>query len=697
MRWKLRHTRFGFAIGMAACALALGAPSQAEEPPSPSAPAPPVATDDAPRALDDPAVVASDEPSATASDEAASNPAAVASDEPASQGATAPSDSSADSPKPDSGEPMPAESDAAAPGALPTDSKPSAPLAEPESKPDARPKLDPSSLEGVHPGTTTREELHKQWGKPERVMRIAGGARELYTLEKLGRAQVTLLENVVHSLTVRITEPLPAEALAGRLDLAGVEPVDIHDERGDMLGAAYPERGVLFAYVPKARQQRVFQVVIEAIEAAPFVSRAQSRLPERPADAQADVDVALRLAPDHAQAHHLQAEIALAHGKLDAALTAAQRAADLETQELSHRLLVARVLAASGDYPQAISRLRDVIDQSDVDDLVAATAYCQWGDCLAQSAQRNFTEAIEHHQRAIALAEPLVNHTSRAVRRQAKDLLLDAHLAVAYDVGWGNWQQKASFVPKWIERATFYAEDLLRNEHAGPKVRFRVYVGAVAAMAGVEAPPDASRWIKGLRQLGKSLYDDATDPTYRAGLCWQTACALSDAVEIELTRHNPEEAIVLGDLAQSLFAESAPVADALPIYNYRRGFACYRVGVVFAVERSNHARAVEWFNRAAPLLESPVPAAAVGCGTQGEAFVSMAVSYWNQSNSREALRLTNQGLKLMEQAVGEGSLEATALAVPYGNLAAMHEELGDQEQAKWCAELAARYEESAKK
>ena len=66
-------------------------------------------------------------------------------------------------------------------------------------------------------------------------------------------------------------------------------------------------------------------------------------------------------------------------------------------------------------------------------------------------------------------------------------------------------------------------------------------------------------------------------------------------------------------------------------------------------------------------------------------------------NSREALRLTNQGLKLMERAVEGGTMEAAALAIPYGNLAAMHEELGDPEQAKWCAELAARYEDSATK
>jgi hypothetical protein len=97
-----------------------------------------------------------------------------------------------------------------------------------------------------------------------------------------------------------------------------------------------------------------------------------------------------------------------------------------------------------------------------------------------------------------------------------------------------------------------------------------------------------------------------------------------------------------------------------------------------------------------PLLESPVPAAVVDCGKQGETFVSIAVSYWEASNRDEALRLTNQGVKLMEQAAGEGLLQKAALAVPYGNLATMHEELGDAQEARKFSELASRHDQAAK-
>jgi hypothetical protein len=91
-------------------------------------------------------------------------------------------------------------------------------------------------------------------------------------------------------------------------------------------------------------------------------------------------------------------------------------------------------------------------------------------------------------------------------------------------------------------------------------------------------------------------------------------------------------------------------------------------------------------------LEQPVPATAVDPGVHGESFVSMAVTYWEQENRPEALRLTSQGLKLMEQAVADGVLKSASLAVPYGNLASMHESMGDFEQAQKFSEMASRFE-----
>jgi tetratricopeptide (TPR) repeat protein len=140
----------------------------------------------------------------------------------------------------------------------------------------------------------------------------------------------------------------------------------------------------LLGYVPQSQPPMVFQIVVEAIDAQPFVARAEVRLQGRCAESLADVDQALALAPDHPQAHHLRGELLLKRGELDEALECAQRAAELEPEVPAHRLLIARVLAAAGDYPQAIARVRDLLDEPNLPDLDAAQAACQWGDYLAQ-------------------------------------------------------------------------------------------------------------------------------------------------------------------------------------------------------------------------------------------------------------------------------------------------------------------------
>ena len=44
------------------------------------------------------------------------------------------------------------------------------------------------------------------------------------------------------------------------------------------------------------------------------------------------------------------------------------------------------------------------------------------------------------------------------------------------------------------------------------------------------------------------------------------------------------------------------------------------------------------------------------------------------------MRLTRQGLKMMEKAAAEGLLDKSALAVPYSNLASMHKEMGNKSE-----------------
>jgi hypothetical protein len=66
----------------------------------------------------------------------------------------------------------------------------------------------------------------------------------------------------------------------------------------------------------------------------------------------------------------------------------------------------------------------------------------------------------------------------------------------------------------------------------------------------------------------------------------------------------------------------------------------------------------------------------------------MGVTYWQLGQRAKALELTRSGADQIEKAVEGGVLDQDALAVPYGNLATMHKELGNNEEGTRYAHLA---------
>ena len=126
---------------------------------------------------------------------------------------------------------------------------------------------------------------------------------------------------------------------------------------------------------------------------------------------------------------------------------------------------------------------------------------------------------------------------------------------------------------------------------------------------------------------------------------------------------------------------------------YILGRAYFQVGLIHAVVENDHTAAALWFDHAAPLLDRPLPSwAGSRIGRNGEMLVSMGISYWQTGNHEEGLRLTQHGTTLITRAVAMKLLNDGALAVPYGNLAAMHRQMGHTEQARSFAEMAAKHD-----
>jgi tetratricopeptide (TPR) repeat protein len=243
-------------------------------------------------------------------------------------------------------------------------------------------------------------------------------------------------------------------------------------------------------------------------------------------------------------------------------------------------------------------------------------------------------------------------------------------------------------VPRWLARARELAEQATEGTD---EPLFRVAKGALAAAVGTEGelPPDA--WLQLAEQTCGRLIQQSADPARRRHLEWELGLVLYDGLQVLQMRSEHQQALAHGLSAVEHLKRGAEGRDESPGDAYVIGRLYFRVGSIYAIHEQNHASAVEWFDRAAPLMERPIPASALAdVGRQGGTFVSMGVSYWEVGQHDEALRLTRQGVHLLEQQVREQSLAERVLATPYANLARMYRALGNEQEAESYAKLAAK-------
>jgi tetratricopeptide (TPR) repeat protein len=314
------------------------------------------------------------------------------------------------------------------------------------------------------------------------------------------------------------------------------------------------------------------------------------------------------------------------------------------------------------------------------------------GDLVFASAHDD-KQALKLHESAIKSAEPLMGDSHQAIRRQAKQVLIDAHLGAANDIAWGTWQQKARVVPKWLAQANELARDLVEQEEGDPEVRLKVAREALFAAAGSRGAWDSADWIQLAQDTAATLLDATDDPLRRQLLEWELGLALANVLEFEALHGLNER--TLGDALRALkhLDAGASYRQPTPEDGYLVGRLYFQVGVVYAVARKDHATAVTWFEQATPWFDRPLPPS-VGSnpGRQGDMLVSMGISFWEIGRREEGLRLTQRGADLISKAVAAKQLEGQSLAIPYGNLAAMHRALGHVDRAREYTELALEHD-----
>jgi tetratricopeptide (TPR) repeat protein len=299
-------------------------------------------------------------------------------------------------------------------------------------------------------------------------------------------------------------------------------------------------------------------------------------------------------------------------------------------------------------------------------------------------------EAMKRHLEAVRLAETLVDRKQVAVRREAKRVVIDAHLSIAGAVAWGNWKKKEEVVPKWLLRAAELVEEAVKAGDADKSLRLHAAARSLSAYAGVAGKLDGKPLSEKTVNIASDLIHSVDDPVRKRSIEWITAAALLDAVALAHSRGQDADALKYANLALTYASEGGKGRDPKSTETLT-GLIYFRIGAVHAVHRGDHATAVSWYEKATPLIQAAAAASLhFDEGRRGEAMISMGVSYWSQGQKQQALRLTESGVRHVRAAVEQGIAASDALAVPYRNLAAMHEDLGDADKSRDYERLAGK-------
>ena len=165
-----------------------------------------------------------------------------------------------------------------------------------------------ASFKGVLPGVTTLEEMEDKWGPAKEIRKSPAGLQYIHYLKPFKQVIATLAGGKVDTIIIHLETVFEPTALAKQLKLDDIDPATIYNSDGQMLGMAFPERGVLFGFAAGS-PVRVAQIVVEPVNAQPFVTRAESNCCTSPTEALIDVEYAIEIDPDYDRSYGVRASV----------------------------------------------------------------------------------------------------------------------------------------------------------------------------------------------------------------------------------------------------------------------------------------------------------------------------------------------------------------------------------------------------
>ena len=580
-------------------------------------------------------------------------------------------------------------SDSAAPSQHGTTWQPGTPgLAGPDSE------LRAMQFNRVEPGVTLLDEVRALWGDP--LKELQAGSRTVMPYKVAGFRQVDIItrEEKVDAILIHLNSPIPVAHVELELGLQGLRPVLIPDNVGNVLGQAYPERGVLLhRAVEGDKEAAISEIMLEPVTGELFRLRAEHDFGWLYEQDEADLATTLQIDPGDARAHWLLACRFQRAGRLRVALSHIDEAIKRHPTNATYQVVKATILVDQGNIDDARTMLSSNLNRETVDALEKAEANLALGDLIGLGPEPDYQAALEHHLAAIQLAVESSGSEYFRSRRRAKRILVHAHLGAARDIAGGYFQRQAEVVPRWLERADKLAREFIERDQGDPSLQIATYRAMLDAYALL---PDAFEPTIAIEQClheGRQLIADNPDPSFQRQVEWQMTQALFQAGEIARARGDASAALRYATSSLALLENVRVNRDASPAERTFEGQLYFLIGAVHAVDRQDHDEASRWFDKSEGLLRDTIsPSRYANHGLRGERFVSMGVSFWQTQQQQRAVDVTLHGISLIEQAIANGTLTSESLGVPYGNLATMHQGLGNRMVAQRYAEMMAKVE-----
>ena len=548
-----------------------------------------------------------------------------------------------------------------------------------------------SRFQGVMPGVTPNSKIVEILGEPRAKIETGGRVVNVYAIEPYDRVGIVLRGDITDSIHLHYKQPVNLKQAASELGLDPITAVTQTTSTAHEFLLTWPDEGVSLHFQPTAGVDLVSRVAFTTAQPDAFLLRGLNRQWRDYNGALHDARAVQTLDPRREEAYRLEAQVALRMGQTDVAKEAIAEALALTSTTIDLLLLQVQV-ATANELDGLIPQIRAIRNDVQLPAISRAKAAYAMGQINAKLASPNYKQAFRFHSEANHRARGLLKSTELAEQFGALELMVNAHLAIAHDIAYGEYttEEKHRSVPKWIELSWKFTAHLLANKYHDRALGLDVCRTSLNLLKKLDKNVPLEAWEDRITQQAANVKQlNGTSKEFLDHMRWQQAMALYHATIIARQGKDGDRVQQLGLAAYQLFREPLTAMtktghwDSTPTNAAMIGL-CYTLGSVEAIDNLDHAKAVQWYGQALQYLENPKIQQfaaehsinqSTGLGWQGERLVSMGLSYWSTGNKTQGLRLTQRGIAWIETAVRDYGFPSHHLKIPYSNLAVMTKSL----------------------